>query len=105
MTVLDDLADECPLEVRAQLNEYVEVAPGVMRRFGDCTQDDVAGSVEASHEAAMNHREIVDLLQRALSEKIVVPADLQERLRAGGHGPRLVALRNELRSLIAPGRA
>ena len=103
--MLDDLADECPPEVRARLNEYVEVAPGVMQRFGDCTLDDVAGHVEASHEAAMNHGEIGDLLQRAIAEGVAVPADLQERLRAGGHGPRLVALRNELRSLIASGGA
>lgn len=106
MKVLGDIAG-LPPEVSARLDDIVEVAPGVQKRYGDCTIDEVAGHIEACNEAVMNHREIAELLGTVLAEGIAVPAALRARLSAlgeDGSGPRLIAVRDELRKLIASER-
>jgi hypothetical protein len=105
MTVLDDLAAECPPELRARLDDVVEVAPGVTKRLGACTMDDAAGYLEASHEAVLNHQETEKLLRAALEQGIEVPSVLLARLAAADDGPELIAVRNELRAVIAQASA
>jgi hypothetical protein len=99
---LDDMADPPP-ELGARLNEQVEVAPGAKKRLGDCTIEDATGWIEATNEAAMNHREITQLLARCTAEGIPLPDALHERIVSltARDGPELVAIRNELRVLIA----
>jgi len=101
---LDDLADECPPEVIAHLDDTVEVAPGVTKRLGDCTMEDAAGNLEASIERTLNLGEIVDLLRRAKAEKIIVPPELLTRGGAAVSGPQVIAVRNELRELVRGAR-
>ncbi|MEA2201891.1 MAG: hypothetical protein QOI89_2487 [Solirubrobacteraceae bacterium] len=100
MTVLGDMSG-LPPDVAAALDEQVEVAPGIKKRLGDCTHSDVAGMFEASVEGTMNHREISDLLTRCLTESGSVPAELRQRIDAANTGPEVIAVRNELRTLIA----
>jgi hypothetical protein len=100
VSTLDEMPD-LPPTLREKLDEQVEVAPGVVKRFGDCTHDEVAGFLEASQEAMLNHGEIAELLERANAQGTAVPGELRERLDAADRGPKIIAVRNELRKLVA----
>jgi hypothetical protein len=92
-------------ELAALLDDIVEVAPGVKKRRGDCTIDEVAGSLEAAHETRLNAQEIGELLRRAIDEGIHIPPDVFERNpTATADGPGLIALRDELRALVDAGQ-
>jgi len=100
---LDDRED-LPPNLRDRLDDQIEVAPGIKKRLGDCVSlDEAVGWLEAANEAAMNHREITELSQRADAAGIVISDGLHERIVAlkRGDGPALIAVRDELRVLIA----
>ena len=104
MTVLGDMR-ELPPGLVTVLDDLVEVAPGVKKRWRDCTRDDVLGSIDAGHEAVMDYQEIARLLERAVAENITISAEVFDRQPTDPDAPRRIALRNELRDLIAHGSA
>jgi hypothetical protein len=100
VTALRDMPG-LPRDVAAALDELVEIDPdGTKKRFGDCSWGEVAGSYESAQEGVLNHREIAALLQRAMAENVAVGAELLQRLDSAESGPEVIAVRDELRSLV-----
>jgi hypothetical protein len=86
------------------LNELIEVAPGVEKRYGDCTVEDLHGAASVLREAGQLYDEVAALLKDAAERGLSVPRDLGDRIKQNldsGHPLVLVELRNELRVVVS----
>jgi hypothetical protein len=85
----------------ADLDMTVEIAPGVRRRLGECTDADLDGAMAVAQERRELHQRIINALERLRPDAGTKDSPLPAWLRSEEGTPDLFVLRDQAAEIEA----